>query len=57
MLKPKTMKILSILFIITGASYVYNDVPEVPLKKTGTCKTISRKTTCPNKEFADQKDS
>ncbi|MGF7082874.1 hypothetical protein [Mucilaginibacter sp. UYCu711] len=51
------MKILTLIIIIAGASYVYYEQPETPLKKAGTCKNISRKTTCVNKEFADQKDN
>jgi hypothetical protein len=51
------MKILTLIIIIAGASYVYYEQPEAPLKKAGTCKNISRKPTCLNKEFADQKDN
>jgi hypothetical protein len=51
------MKILTLIIIIAGASYVYYEMPDAPLKKAGTCKNISKRSTCPNKEISDQKDN
>lgn len=51
------MKILTLIIIIAGASYVYYEQPDAPVKKTGTCKNIGRKVTCVNKEISDQKDN
>jgi hypothetical protein len=51
------MKILTLIIIIAGASYVYYEMPDSPLKKAETCKNISKKTTCPNKELTEQKNN
>jgi hypothetical protein len=56
-LNQNAMKILTLIIIIAGASYVYYEQPDAPVKKAGTCKNMSRKATCANKEFADQKDN
>ena len=56
-LNQNAMKILTLIIIIAGASYVYYEQPDAPVKKTGTCKNIGRKATCVNKEISDQKDN
>jgi hypothetical protein len=37
------MKLLTLLIIIAGATYVYDEMPEAPQKKAPTCKEGTEK--------------